>query len=72
MALIVYGAVILVGSVHLGWHYAVDGYAGIVMAMVAWWLAGPIVARWDRTEWVRSFSDVTPAKAGAPLGDPLN
>jgi hypothetical protein len=53
LALIVYGALILLGSVHLGWHYAVDGYAGILMAMLAWWLTGPIVRRWDRTAWVR-------------------
>ena len=26
----------LVGSVHLGWHYAVDGYVGIVMAVALW------------------------------------
>jgi len=40
-----YAAVILLGSVHLGWHYAVDGYAGIAVGLFAWWLAGP-VARW--------------------------
>lgn len=40
-----YAAVILVGSVHLGWHYAVDGYAGIALAAAAWWLCGPI-SRW--------------------------
>lgn len=31
-------AVILVGSVHLGWHYAVDGLAGIGITAAAWWL----------------------------------
>jgi membrane-associated phospholipid phosphatase len=40
-----YAAVILVGSVHLGWHYAIDGYAGIAIALVSWWLAGRM-ARW--------------------------
>ena len=58
VALIIYGAVILVGSVHLGWHYAVDGYVGILLAMLAWWLMGPIVRRWDRTDWVRRYSTV--------------
>lgn len=38
-----YAAVILVGSVHLGWHYAIDGYAGIAIAAACWWLAGPLV-----------------------------
>ncbi len=41
----VYAVVILLGSVHLGWHYAVDGYAGIALGVVGWWLASPI-ARW--------------------------
>ena len=38
-------AVILFGSVHLAWHYAVDAYAGILMALVGWWIDGP-VAQW--------------------------
>src|SRR5262249_35702947 len=35
-------AVILLGSVHLGWHYAVDSYAGIAIGALAWWVTGPI------------------------------
>jgi membrane-associated phospholipid phosphatase len=39
-----FAIVIMVGSVVLGWHYAVDGYAGglisiAVWKMVGWWLA---------------------------------
>jgi hypothetical protein len=30
---------ILIGSVMLGWHYAVDGYAGIAIAWASWKLA---------------------------------
>jgi len=33
---------ILVGSVHLGWHYAVDGYLSLILVPVIWWLAGRI------------------------------
>ena len=32
----VYWLVILVGSVHLGWHYAVDGYVSTAMVVVIW------------------------------------
>jgi hypothetical protein len=33
-------AVVLVGSVHLGWHYAVDSYAAIVVTVPIWLIAG--------------------------------
>lgn len=39
---------ILLGSVHLGWHYAVDSYAGILGACGVWWLSGRLVGAWDR------------------------
>lgn len=35
-----FALVILAGSVVLGWHYAVDGYAGALVALFCWWLAG--------------------------------
>lgn len=40
--LIPYAALILFGSVHLGWHYAIDGVVGIAMAIVVWLATGPI------------------------------
>jgi membrane-associated phospholipid phosphatase len=38
---------IFIGSIHLGWHYAIDGYAGAAIAVVCWWVSGKIVD-WDR------------------------
>ncbi len=35
-----FAAGIAIGSVWLGWHYAVDAHAGIALAVVGWWLAG--------------------------------
>jgi membrane-associated phospholipid phosphatase len=35
-----YWLAIMAGSVVLGWHYAVDGYAGAALALLAWRLAG--------------------------------
>jgi hypothetical protein len=36
----VYTALILVGSVHLAGHYAVDGYVTLALVPAVWWLAG--------------------------------
>jgi len=40
--MLVYVLLLVVGSVHLGWHYSVDGYVSIITTMLLW-LA---VARW--------------------------
>ncbi|MEO0751424.1 MAG: phosphatase PAP2 family protein [Pseudomonadota bacterium] len=39
----VFASVILVGSVQLGWHYAIDGYVSIVLALGIYWLARRVV-----------------------------
>ncbi len=35
-----YLLVIMVGSVHIGWHYAVDGYVAIITTLILWKLVG--------------------------------
>jgi membrane-associated phospholipid phosphatase len=42
-----FASLIMLGSVHLGWHYAIDGYLGAAIAALSWWLAGKLVD-WDR------------------------
>ena len=34
--LILYAIILQIGSVHLGWHYAIDGYAGAILAGMIW------------------------------------
>lgn len=38
----VYTLFILMGSVHLAWHYAVDGYLSIFLTLIVWHVAGMI------------------------------
>ncbi|MER9623221.1 phosphatase PAP2 family protein [Mesorhizobium sp. M0222] len=42
---IAFFVVILVGSVHLGWHYAVDGEASMIGVAAIWWLSDRLVGR---------------------------
>ena len=51
-------AAIFAGSIHLGWHYAVDSIAAVLIAVISWHLAQRIISR----ETVGSCS--------APLGVP--
>lgn len=41
----IFALAILVGSVVLGWHYAVDGYGGALLAAVAWLCVSRILRR---------------------------
>jgi hypothetical protein len=45
IALSVFAVLIQLGSVHLGWHYALDGYAGALGAWLIWTLCGKLVQR---------------------------
>ena len=45
--MVAFSASIFLGSILLGWHYAVDGLAGAAVALACWWIAGKIVG-WDR------------------------
>jgi hypothetical protein len=43
--LTVFFSIIMAGSVHLAWHYAVDGYAGCVVTSLIWWLLPFLLGR---------------------------
>jgi hypothetical protein len=45
--MVLFAITIMIGSVHLGWHYAVDGYASTLLAIAAWKLSGWLVRRCD-------------------------
>jgi PAP2 superfamily len=45
-------AVIFVGSIHLGWHYALDGYLSIAGAWIIWRLVGCLLDRSAVQRWL--------------------
>ena len=45
IAAMIFTAFILIGSVHLGWHYAIDGYVSIVATVVIWYSVGWLLNR---------------------------
>ena len=47
---------IFLGSIHLGWHYAVDCYFGWAIAYVVWRLAGSIARWWESKPAALSFA----------------
>ncbi len=40
LALFLFALIILVGSIHLAWHYAIDGYFSIVLVLILWKAVG--------------------------------
>jgi hypothetical protein len=49
--------VTLAGSVHLGWHYALDGYVSIVAVVGFWALSGPLTRRFFRWAGLDALDD---------------
>lgn len=49
--LIAFQVVIFLGSVHLGWHYAIDAYVGYLLAAVLWIVTKPIAEWHERQSW---------------------
>lgn len=43
--MVFFAALILIGSVHLGWHYAIDGYVAILVTVAVWKLVGHLQSR---------------------------
>lgn len=59
-AMALFTAAMLVGSVHLGWHYLVDGLAGIPLALVFWAISWRLAGAWERATQRRSVAQGDP------------
>jgi hypothetical protein len=51
---------ILIATVHLGWHYAIDGYVGILGALLIWCTVGRLLRWTSLARWLW----IEPAAAG--------
>lgn len=40
IAYTLFAMAIMIGSVHLGWHYAIDGYVSAIAVLAIWWSVG--------------------------------
>jgi TRAP-type C4-dicarboxylate transport system permease small subunit len=45
VAFVLYAFLILLGSIHLGWHYAIDGYVSAIAVIAIWKLVGYFLDR---------------------------
>lgn len=50
IALTLFAVIIMIGSVHLGWHYALDGYVGAAGAYAVWRVVGWMLSRSRQTQ----------------------
>lgn len=53
--LIVHAALIFLGSVHLGWHYAVDGYLAFALAYAVWRAMEPVARWWEQSSAAQNY-----------------
>ena len=65
----VYAVVIWIGSIHLGWHYALDGVVACGLTILTWHAVGRVPALWPR---VGVATDAEPAVPGWRGGEALD
>jgi hypothetical protein len=51
----VHATLIFLGSIHLGWHYAIDSYLAWALTILIWWLSAPIARWWHSQTQVRAY-----------------
>jgi hypothetical protein len=56
-----YAAIIWIGSIHLGWHYAIDGIVAAVLTIGLWRVAGAAAARLERPIFASPTGRLAPA-----------
>lgn len=55
LLVILHAILVFIGSVHLGWHYAVDAYLAWGVTLFVWWAVKPLVNWWEASPQARDF-----------------
>ncbi len=58
IGLFIFAGMIFLGSIQLAWHYAIDGYAGIAIALIAWWVSGILARKWEAGAWAQNYAQM--------------
>ena len=66
IVLAVFAFVIFIGSIHLGWHYAIDAYLAYAVTVLCWWIAGRFATWHDRRGACRRFERMLNETSTAP------
>lgn len=53
-----YCLLIFIGSIHLAWHYAIDGYFSVLTTWLYWILAGKLIKKLEQLESKRNFFSI--------------
>lgn len=67
VALWIFTATIMLGSVLLGWHYAVDGYAGALISIAIWKITGAALSRAPKTQSATASADLSELDAPSSI-----
>lgn len=58
-----HAVLVFIGSILLGWHYAVDAYLAWAMLLVIWLAAGPLARWWEEGQLAENYRAAEPAAA---------
>ena len=42
----IFAFIIMIACIHLGWHYAIDGYTAVILTLLIWWVVSRILNRY--------------------------
>lgn len=55
---------VFLGSIHLAWHYAVDGYLAWALTLALWWIMAPVARWWEAQPPAHRFREAYEAASG--------